>query len=419
MLACASREFTQGIIKTASKRKLFLFLAPMYGCSSQNFQEEKAMFVVAPNFSVSLSGLQSLYASGHTVVRSAHVGNQYLSNLLLLQAGIPALWFDRNTFQKDVNYHPGAIIQGGNIMPLGHTQGLVSLAPNVTQIHINPVHSEFGSLCETETQYFFHRLPIVEKVFALMQRHMPHVFNRYVCACGIVHTLLLRGDAYTCECMRCGRVVVQAHALADSALALLHSMYLAQQGREVVTRVGVLWSLPFELILETFLNVIDSGRTDVYQLSGPDMVKYTRNQAWLEEVRWVWGVLQKHGPAFGLSVPADIHVHIVPTAEFRFGYIQGHEPSRLVVEGLLGLERTKTDRTSPQRAECRMQVEQNIAKWNILYDIHNPATWSCSQHDLLPGRTQLVIPEEVMNLPMEAVTRLYADSINRTKKKRP
>lgn len=417
MLACASREITQDIIKTASKRKLFLFLAPINWCYSQNFQEEKAMFVVAPNFSVSLSNLKSLHASGHTVVRSAHVGNQYLSNLLLLEAGIPALWFDRNTFQKDVNYHPGAIIQSGKLTSLGHAQGLVSLAEKVAQVHIDPVHSRLGALCETETQYFFHRLPTVEKVFALMQRHMPHVFNRYVCACGIVHKLLLRGNAYACECTHCGHATVEANTLADSALALLRSMYSVQQGRETTLRTGVLWSLPFQLILETLLTVNDSGKQDVYQLSGPDMVNYTRNRTWLEEVRWVWGVFEKHGPAFGLSVPADIRVHIVPTAELRFGYIQGHEPSRLVVEGFLGLERTKTDRTSPQRAEYRAQVEENITEWNILYDIHNPPTWPCSQHDLLPSHPQLVIPEEIVNLPMQAVSRLYADSINRTKKK--
>ncbi len=415
MLACEFNLYSLGNIKTASKREAVLFRP--FGPVANQFSGGLGMFSVSPKVDVSLRALQALHSSGHFVARSSHIGNHYLSNLLLWTVGLPALLFDRNLFQRDVNYHPGHHIIGGKITPLNATKGLVPFGRDVCQVHLAPLRSLFAGLCPTEAEYFSAHADVVQKVFALMAKHMPHVFDRYLCACGEVYKLLMSGNNYVADCPACGRTLLPYDSVAESAFNLVLGIANAENGGGGA-QTGVLWSLPLHLVLESILNVLDSGKNVVYQLSGPDMIRYTRNGAWLSEVRWVWAVLQKQAPAYGLDLPEEIHVHVVPTAEMRFGYIQGHEAGRLVVEGLLGLEAYKKDRTSPARADYLEQVRTNLAGWNVFYDIQDPTSWPCSHHDLAHNRLTLVIPEVVMNMNMEAVRRLFSDSQSRLFKSR-
>jgi hypothetical protein len=199
----------------------------------------KSMFIVSPKFDVSLRGLQTLKREGYFVARSAHVGNQYLSNKLLYASGIPALLFDRNLFQRDINYHPGRIVRKGGESELGHVRGLVPFGAGVCDAHLKPLKALFGDLCQTEAVYFTKHRTLVSQVFGLMQRHKPGVFDRYLCDCGQVHKLLLCGDTFVCQCDICGYRSVRADQLADSALALLDSVCAAELGLEFNLRSGV------------------------------------------------------------------------------------------------------------------------------------------------------------------------------------
>lgn len=376
------------------------------------------MFTVRPKYDVSLHGLIKLQSLGYFVARSSHIGNHFLSNLVLLAVGVKSLLFDRNLFQKDHNNRPGVVVYGNRVESLGYTHGLVPFGGRAVTTHLSALCQLYPGLWQTEAEYFLKHREVVEKMFCLMAERMPQVFDRYLCTCGDVHKTVMFAGFRVAECSVCGRHSFSQSELAESAMGLVESIALAEQGHKPICRSGILWSLPLHMVLESVLNVLDSGRDEVYQISGPDMIRYTRNHAWLEEIRHVWGVLQNHGPRFGLNLPSQVAVHIVPTADVRFSYIQGHEPGQLVVEGLLGLEQLKRDRTSPARANYLAQVRENLPAWNVFYDIQDQVTWPCSQHDLVEAGARLIVPEQIMTMTMTEVSRLYSDSGNRLAAKR-
>lgn len=395
--------------------------------------------------------------NGYWVQRTAHLGNQYPSNLFLAALGMPFCLYDKTLLWRDQNYHPSQRISGSVPKPVvsqeKHVHGdtLVPFAifgdgSLLKQQWHTPAHYHFRTfaglfpgIVTTESELFLRHEEKLCRVLMLMQERalvglhrerMPAI-NRYVMECGCLASL----DPVSPDTVRarCGHDIkeVRRADLAEESISLLRTLRgLVFEPETTVQKSGAVPSLALAQAIFMMIGWWESGKSDLYELSGPDLVKYGSGRTFVAQIRSVFEAIESSGTS-DLGLPPALTLNIVPTADLRFGYIAGHAPSTLVFElyqCLLRLQRTKRstlgkfvprrfcadgsyDRRIEQRfatarcfqsslGEMKMAIQSHACRWDPLYDIAKAAFFS--HHDLEPGQ-QLVIPDFFLDMQFRAM----------------
>lgn len=283
-------------------------------------------------------------------MKSPHVGNVYPCNLAVAKLGIPMVFYDRTIGEKDQNFHPHGVIRGGRFERLSavhilttHTKSheASSLAPEWFSVgasmkdgHMRALRAAIPTLeGDAYTDILLDRaqefLPILEASF----QAMPALWNRYVCVEGMVHEVWV-----------------------SSWSSLLHREIFGVTNKHK----GVLIPNTLNILALSILEAKEKKLTDIYHLSGPDMVRYIKS---------LYGELHRLYDAVRIAIP-DWHLpeiltfHVVPVADMRFATVntRRHALDQLMDESERQME---CKRMYGERIRAASQRDQHTVKTEL------------------------------------------------------
>jgi hypothetical protein len=243
---------------------------------------------------VSLNDLLCMRASGYSVLRSPHVGNQHLSSLVCAALQIPLEMVSFTQGLRDQNSWPHLRIQNGKgaqlYNPCTWTQfASVSDGRTATQYHQSAVQQVFP---DTEVLTDMERMQqypaLTATVLRATNQRVRGLWYRRASA-----------DGYVSK-----RTQSQ---LSDSDLETnVFQFSNAMSGWVIPNRVHIIFDLIYQ--------ALSSGRDVVYHLSGPQMVQYISNRKLQYELQLMYDAVRQCIP----ELPLVLKVRIVPVAGARF-----------------------------------------------------------------------------------------------------
>ena len=364
---------------------------------------------------------------GFAVFRTAHVGNQYPSNLFLAAIGIPVAQFDRTVFAKDSNYHPAVEIQGGwqkrilddgqdgLLVPYGTSYGEKTPA----QHHYQVFKSLFPTLVYTDSECLLGTArDRVEKLIEFIASKYPASFDRYVLPCGCMVTLYIDGAVCLAHgCQHSPKVVFSTADLGGRAVQLLEELVqlVTREGSVTKKHGGAVPRLSLLFVIQLMTSFWMTDHDHVFDLSGPDMVRYTFGGDFLWDLKNMWARAMK--APIAKNVPG-LTFEVVPTADFRFGGLVAEKPTFLdAVEELFCLQDRKRNSLPLPHEQGMSQVDHAERKriageintrlqevleslpglpCDIAYDIARADFFT--QHDLTLAGAKLKVPDAYMSM---------------------
>lgn len=261
-------------------------------------------FTVLRRVDLSLADLCRLDREGASVTKTPHPGNIYLNNLAVAQLGLRLLFHDRTLGERDRNFHPHKVIKGGRSEVIADPNVLMTharvLQPSrlmnshfqvgkrVAQCHLNVLaEAVSGVRMRLYTDYLVEHEDIVHEVLsacASVALPMGQGWKRYVDEEGRVHD---RGLVPWC-------------AVVAGGIYGLHGKTAG-------------WIMPniFNILTDGVIEALLFGASDIYHLSGPDMINYITQLA--PSLSELYDCLR--GCVSGL--PEELRFHVVPVASMR------------------------------------------------------------------------------------------------------
>jgi len=258
----------------------------------------------------SLSSLAERQQQGFSVMRSAHIGNARAYNLAFANAGVSMLLVDHNVTGVDKNYCPESIIKDGKRWPIAELgqlsfRALVTEGSNkryVDEFHSEGLRTAFpDTSIETNTSYLRRNESLVGEITRCAVASMPELFQRFV----------ETDEAAT------SKDPITASRLAEQGKII----QLADDPRY---ERGALLPNEVDILANFVIELIASGRSEQYHVSGPDMVKYmTRPKSKddprtpLQIINTLYSELCLRSP-LGLQFPDALTVKLIPGSAAKF-----------------------------------------------------------------------------------------------------
>ncbi|MBI4713613.1 hypothetical protein HY771_00255, partial [Candidatus Uhrbacteria bacterium] len=221
-------------------------------------------FFVRARDDLSLTDLKAIHDRGGSVVKTPHVGNIYPGNLGVAKAGIRMIFYDRNIGSKDSNFHPHGVIRGSRFEALSDRKLLTTHAKA----------SKTSSLAE---EWFRSGDSMLERHMASLRKSVPElqgeVYSDYLRVRSRSATDVLRATADSHPTLWERSVQANGTVVNYSCRGWAD---LARSGVLGVTRQdsGALIPNALNVVLISVLEAHERGVSEVYHLSGPDMVRY-------------------------------------------------------------------------------------------------------------------------------------------------
>jgi len=387
----------------------------------------------------SINDLIGLTKERKFVMRTGHLGNHYLSNLLLLSCGIPSCLFDRNRLMKDRNFWPSKIIVDGAQLALAEeedvfvpfsrfvenlngTGAYVGDHRNPAQVHAESMKTLFGNLVFTESQFYELRIPMVAKIAEHMSAVAPELFLRMVNAKGVQFN-----------------AVRQTSNVSRNILKANQVMHNLTSGVESEFDAGIVPEVQATIIMNGILGYHASAFYEMYELSGPDMVKYSLGQSFGEKIHAVYEALREKMP----ELPETIIFHVIPSFSFRFGSLASESVMmdewwnslkkfrEMKVEKRELKKKLHTIIPAGNKRELSGKMQEALAPINSHLAslaksiLTSPLTGRIaftlekgdffSQYDLIASGETLYVPEEVKSIPLNEVEK-YHQLLNEIRK---
>lgn len=241
-----------------------------------------------------LGELVALSKAGEPIMRSAHVGNQYIANLVLAKHGIRTTWYDRTVGCRDRNYQPHRIVRLNQSARevVCRDDLLVARTPAIHP-HLEVMRSAFPQtqiipwgdylrLHDAETLPILEILRLFESSFDSSREQR---WKRYVHESGRLEE----------KTPRSWRAVEEEGVFGVNAET--HG-----------------WLMPniFNVLLSAIFDHLEFGGADrIHHLSGPDMVKYIKTME--KELDWMWDLVSRR-----FRFPKNFEFRLYPTASLRF-----------------------------------------------------------------------------------------------------
>ncbi len=266
---------------------------------------ESSSFKILFREDLSLKELLDLTEEGYSVVKTPHIGNFYPNNLAIAKTGIHMIVYDRNIGCVDRNFHPHTVIMNGRMHPVTSSERLMTHAYVCQDV-------EISTLKDGERAADGHLLAL-KKVFP---KGRFTFYTDYVSQNKEISLLILK-------------IVSEQKVLPEKFRWVRRvdsegfvSTVSPPVRWEDVSRVGIFgldnekegFLIPnfFNVLLCGIIEVMNSGKEEIYHLSGPDMVRYIGSMS--------------HGLSECLSIlaskksyfPRRLLFNLVPAAGMRF-----------------------------------------------------------------------------------------------------
>jgi len=381
-----------------------------------------------------------LRKKGFFVFRSGHLGNHYLSNLLLFACGVPCHLFDRNLVVRDRNYWSEFILAEGSHIPLSvpipQKSSLVYSVPvaknnlnnrlasfisssNLAKVHFRSMKESFKDVW-SESHFLDQHSQLVYHVVSELASISPELFQRVFGADGII-----RKEDITLK-----NVIAKEIVKTNSCFR----RYLDEDQNVLNINKGRLMNIEANIIVHSICACLITGKSEVYEISGPDMVRYATNKGFRRKLNDCYNFLRKRID----SLPPRIVLNIVPSFYFRFGSLfseraemdclwQGlrkffavnKEKRRIINEAKKvqsiqykgisrGMQIELADLSKPYNRKLRELAEKihsGCVAQRIDFDL--AAGNFFSQYDLLLSKERLYVPEEAAASPMSKLLDCY------------
>ncbi len=272
-------------------------------------------FKILSGGNFTMNELLKLQKRGHVVVRTSHAGNDYLSNMLLYSVGVKCHLFDRNMIGKDKNYHPEYIISQGEkiliakqkdvLLPFGEFNKdaqanccRLKAFKNPFQTHYASLSSLFEDNMKTESNFLNENQELVSKLVYYLNKIDANLFVRSVSERG--ETKLLQSSSGNVD---------------DYFLRTIEKCVDAAVGKESDFSKGLLPTVEGTIIINAVVCAMVSQKNKVFELSGPDMIKYALKKNFIARLNRLYVQLKGLMP----EIPNVLTLYIVPSFYFRFG----------------------------------------------------------------------------------------------------
>lgn len=390
------------------------------------------------NQSVSIIALKKLIKQGVAVIRTGHIGNHYLSNLLLLACGIPAQIYDRNMHggqQADCHYYPGHIFQNGKMFRISNDRTclapymgfateideslktLVNSSSSPAHLHIQSLQQLFGKEnVWTESCAWSKYSQMISKIVHILRGKYPTWFKRHISTTGNV--------------MSHGKHQGDYSIYVDNLVTALAQIAEGADIQSIITP-GIAPHINAMLLINTIVHYMETGNNTIYELSGPSFIAYALERRRKREIQDAYELLRKHMP----ELPEELTLTVVPTFHFRFGCLESeHDKFSDMLANIRKYHDLKNEKRSIIKS-MQSQAKENDAPldtdkmWEIkrTYDeqmnicakaVHSCPTYNriffsldnppfFSQYDLLSTGEQLVVPECMQEMTFEEIDSFF------------
>lgn len=255
------------------------------------------MFNVIIRDDVSINDLVTLLEKGESVLRSAHVGNQYVSNMVLLYAGIPAIHYDRTVGKKDRNYYPHLVLQGGRSRLHG-----VLCNPSTVIARTTAGHDHLSVLQR-----------VIPKDLARVELYSDYIRRHESLGCHIMPILRKVGQTLGTygKSWKWTRFVLEDGVIEERTPR--NWQQIENEGVFGVSRDTYGWIMPniFNVILTSLFESLEYKTSRIHHLSGPDMITYIGRMIF--DLSVIWNVVADY-----IGVLKDLDFYLYPTASAKF-----------------------------------------------------------------------------------------------------
>lgn len=377
------------------------------------------MFRVIISDDVSINDLATLVKKGESVLRSAHVGNQYVSNMVLLSAGIPAVHYDRTLGKKDRNYYPHLVLQGGESRLHG-----VLCNPSVVIARTSAGSDHLRVLQR-----------VIPKESARVELYSDYIRRHESIGCHMMpilrhvgQSLGIRGRSW-----KWSRFVLEDGTVEERVPR--NWQQIEQEGVFGVSRETYGWIMPniFNIILTSLFESLEYKVRAVHHLSGPDMINYIKKMT--QDLSVIWSVVARY-----VGAPEDLDFYLYPTASAKFATLapRRNQLNELIMsfEAFESFKRKKGETIRSALSEDRSKLIDRFAKkGDELNDLMKHTLGKCSDLfvDLSTQRHithhdaavhGLYVPDWTLNQPLrrlgeihKKLTRLYSQNFAKRKNK--
>lgn len=260
---------------------------------------------------VTLRQMQEKLALGYSVMKSPHVGNQHPSNLVCAKLGIPLTMVSFTQGEKDKNFHPHLRISGGKGEQIADASTWIPFASTVCGRRLEGYHqdelkSRFPELkIKTDIEIMHENFDLAESALRVATNIISRLWYRSVNTEGGVTSF--KGEA-----------VQDWDQISDQVFRFTNDTH----GWIIPNRAHIL----FELSLQS----LESGRDQIYHLSGPQMVGYIGGAR--KMLSRAYDALRLEVP----ELPETLTVYIVPVAQSRFVSLLDNDTGVKDIDDMLG-----------------------------------------------------------------------------------
>lgn len=368
----------------------------------------------------SINDLLALKDAGVPVTLTSHPGNASLYKLVLWACGIPEHLWDVTCCKADANNWPMYRLMNGEaelVIPEElHHEILHRTNPNnrfvtayqftkdgsrLGRFHVKAKQTCFPNVISSCSRLLLSEKEKVWEMFDYLARtRRDEVFTRFITSDGILRPL--------------SGTSIRTESIASSFMKVLEELdhLLFSDEKNSVTGGacydGVM--VPLSAMLVQFWQ---TGRTDRYDISGPDMIHYATQPEHQARLSEMLTHLRKWRPEF---VPKDILIHMFPGTVARIGYIRGHHSEEVMQRKVYMLERSSSlDREKKRRVWETAKDDEH--HWPI--QIQPSIDKYFSQHDFASMGKELVVDDFWKNLPILSIkeTLSRANNLLRLQKK--
>lgn len=248
------------------------------------------MFKITIVNDVSLADLAALHQQGESVLRSAHVGNQYGANMAVFNLQIPGVLYDRMAAGRDQNYHPHLRLRTAMGLALGEPGQHIVARTGFAANHGAVLRHAFpGTHFETHTDYLL--------------RHQGRV--------ELLSILSLFSDQLVGKGWKWHRYVNDAGEIVERKADSWQQ--IVREGIFGVNADTYGWIPPnvFNVLLYALYESLEHDTRIVHHLSGPDMFKYISGLS--DDLGDMWVKLADY-----VGATPDIEFRVYPTAHAKF-----------------------------------------------------------------------------------------------------
>lgn len=261
-------------------------------------------------------------------IRGAHIGNQYPTNLLLLEHQINHVLYDRND-TEDKNYHPASIIESGNNIKITESEAKI-LSPygktidncyeeeyeTIAQLHYHELKKIFPKTkIKTFSEYILEKEDLLENVLAIAVKYKPDCFNRFITKSGKILTLYSYDEMYFHYTNGVENRKILKNEVVASAINFTKNLKssIVDKKNIIFENEGCVWNVLITTLLGIVMKSAEKSSPYIsWFLSGPDMVNYVMQCE--DDLNLLYNEIGKN-----FSLSEVVEYNIVPTATaFRF-----------------------------------------------------------------------------------------------------